>query len=101
MSEFAKAAGQAAAYLPQAFCLGELTEKHGNEMVPATETLGITFGLMTIDQFTEFCPIEDGDELTEQACMPYHWASSLALGILLVVVDQHFAPQGGFFSTSL
>jgi hypothetical protein len=35
MAKFSHTAGQPAADLPKAFCLGKLAEKHGNEMIPA------------------------------------------------------------------
>jgi hypothetical protein len=37
MPRFSHAAGKSAADFPKAFRLGELAEKHGNEMIPAFE----------------------------------------------------------------
>lgn len=97
--DFSEAAGQTAADFPQALCLCELAEQHRHEMIPAAETFCLSCDLMTVDEPTEFSPIEHGEQLAEQACMPYHWASSLFAGMVFVLVEQ-FAPQGAFFSNS-
>jgi|SRR6056297_3587788 len=96
MPHLAQAASQSAADFSEAFGLSELTEKHGNEMVPRVELFGKPFRLMLVNQFMKFFPINKRNKLTEKACMLYHGTSSLASGFCFFVVNQQY-PQGGFF----
>ena len=66
MAQFAQAAGQSAADFTQALGLGELAEKHGYEMIPATETFGTPFGLVAKDQVEKLSTVKQSNQLTEQ-----------------------------------
>lgn len=50
MTELTAGDGQAVAHLPQALVLGELTEEHGDILVPRGEALGMTFCSTSMDK---------------------------------------------------
>ena len=53
MLRFTKTTGQAAADLSQRMGLSQLAKKHGHKLVPATESLGASFGLGCMNRFKE------------------------------------------------
>ena len=99
MPHLAQAASQSAADFSEAFGLSELTEKHGIEMVPRVELFGKPFGFMSMNQSMEFFPVNKSNELTEQACMLYHGASSLSGFVVISLVIITLPYKDDFFST--
>ena len=57
MTELTAGDGQAVAHLPQALVLGELTEEHGDTLVPGGEALGMTFCSTSMDRSLGLGPV--------------------------------------------
>ena len=72
VDQLAEAAGEAVADLSQRVGVCELAEKHGYEMGPGRESLGMPLSSVLSDQRNELCTGEVLKELTEQACNLYH-----------------------------
>ena len=47
--------------------LGELTEQHGDELTPATESFCVSFGFVFADDVSEIAAIEKSKYLAEDA----------------------------------
>jgi len=66
MHQFAFAARQPVADLAQRIGVGQLAERHGDELSPAGEALGGAFGLVLLDQGGELRSGEMLQKLIEQ-----------------------------------
>jgi len=88
---------QTTADLPDTLGLRQLAEKHGNKLLPAAISLGMSIGLMHLNQLEKFSTIDQRKQLTEDARYSYH------VPVLLVsdcVSLKPFCPLGGLFSIS-
>ncbi len=72
MTELAAGDGQAVADLPQALGLGQLTEQHGDILVPRRESLGVAFRPALVDQQKKRVPGHHLEDLAEQTCGKLH-----------------------------
>jgi hypothetical protein len=99
--QLAVAAGQPTADLSQALGLRQLAKKHGHELIPAAEPLGMALGAMLGHQFVKPTPVENGNQLTEQARRTYHGLSSLVFGSMFFSLINIFPPRRIFFNYGL
>ena len=65
MRQLAQATGKAAANLAQTIRPCQMAEQHGDELVPAGEALGVSFGAMLLDQERELRAWKMAKQLTE------------------------------------
>jgi len=72
VAESALQGGQAAADLAQALGMGELAEKHRDELLAASETTGVTFGLVLTHEGLELETGEGLSKLAENAGYSIH-----------------------------
>ena len=94
VTELATGDSQTIADLSQALGLGELTEEHGDILVPRGETLGVSFCPTFIDQPQKRDPGHDLKNLAEQTCGKLHGRDSFEVfGDLLLFSPYYF---GGF-----
>lgn len=72
MLELAKATGQSSANLPERVRMGEVAEKHGDKLRPATEPFCLVLGTMVNDQFLKMRTGNMLKKLTKQTRNLYH-----------------------------
>jgi hypothetical protein len=72
MAQLPLAAGQSAADLPQTLGPAELTEQHGDELIPRGEPAGMAFGSVLFDQGLKLRTGEELEELAENAAEWIH-----------------------------
>jgi hypothetical protein len=72
MDQFAQTARQTITNLSQGIGMGQLTEKHRNQLRPTREPLGCIFGPMLANQFLKLMTRDLGKQLTKQTGRPYH-----------------------------
>jgi len=94
MSQLPLATGKAPADLSQTLGLGELTEKHGDKLIPGRISFAMALCSMLHDQFMESSAIKHSNQLTEKARSSYHVGVPPCGFCLLSSLDY---PQGGFF----
>jgi hypothetical protein len=74
--QFAFAAGQPAADLPQTLGVAELTEQHGDELAPTGKAPGMTLGVVLLHRSSKFVAGEQLQDLGKNATYSIHgWAS--------------------------
>jgi hypothetical protein len=79
VTELAAGDGQSVANLPQALGLRQLTEKHGDILVPGGEPLGVAFCPAFTDKPRKRKPGHDLKYLAEQTCAKLHGRDSFAV----------------------
>ena len=86
VTELTAGDGQSIADLPQALGLGELTEEHGDILVPGGEALGVAFCPAFMDKTRKGNPGYDLKYLAEQTCGKLHGRDSFEVfgGWLLI-----------------
>jgi len=101
VTKLAACDGQSVADLPQALGLSELTEEHGDILVPGGEALGMAFCPALMDQPQKRHPGNNLENLTEQTCGKLHSRDSFVVfGDSLMVSPYHFE-ESLFYSTQL
>jgi hypothetical protein len=91
VTELAAGDGQSVPDLPQALCLGQLTEEHGDILVPRGEALGVAFCSALMDKPQKRDTRNDLENLTEQTCGKLHGRDSFVVfGDSLMVSPYHF-----------
>ena len=91
VTELAAGDRQSVANLSQALGLGQLTEKHGDILVPGGEALGVPFCPAFTDKLHKGDPGDDLKYLAEQTCGKLHGRDSFVVfGGFLMVSPYHF-----------
>jgi len=85
VTKFSHGAGQATAYLTEAFGLGQLTKQHGYKMIPGAVALTITLGLVFYHEVVKHWPVKKGNQLTKDARTAYHSFVLLVVGSRFVL----------------
>jgi hypothetical protein len=101
MPRLAIVAGQAPADLSQALGLRQLAKQHGHELIPAGEPLYMALGAMPGNQFVKPTPVENGNQLTVQACRTYNGLSSLVFGSMFFSQINIFPPRRILFNSAV
>ena len=91
VTELAAGDGQSVADLSQALGLGELTEEHGDILVPGGEALGMAFCPALMDEAQKGGTGDDLENLAEQTCGKLHDRDSFdVFGDSLMVSPYYF-----------
>ena len=91
VTELAAGDGKPVADLPQALGLGELTEEHGDILVPGGEALGVALCPTLVDKAQKGNPGDDLKYLAEQTCGKLHGRDSFEIfGDLLLISPYYF-----------
>ena len=77
MNQLAQTAGQAVADLAQRIGAAELAEQHRDQLRPAGKALGVTLGVVLLDQRGELRPRKMLEQLIEQTRDLYDWIALL------------------------
>jgi hypothetical protein len=89
MDKFSPRGGQAAGDLSQGIGADYLGKQHGNELIPTTKSLGVSFCFVVFDDLCKCGSVDQSEDLRKTAGCLYHGAD-LQSGRM--VASQQFYP---------